>query len=134
MALQNSLSRREQVMYLWKMYLYIWSAGPRRPSEESNAIYGWLPFYVTDWLAIWLSGYISMSRRRVPTSFSQCLVSPCNCLVQKINQGTDVLTHNWLPRLIILTSNHKIKIDMASWQSAFTPSTANAFFYHFRKC
>ena len=69
-----------------------------------------------------------MSRRRVPTSFSQCLVSPCNCLVQKINQGTDVLTHNWLPRLIILTSNHKIKIDMASWQSAFTPSTANTFF------
>ena len=65
---------------------------------------------------------------------------PCNCLVKKINQGTDVLTHNCLPpllalrvlkhictRLIILTSSHKIKIDMASWQSAFTPSTANTF-------
>ena len=25
-------------------------------------------------------------------------------------------------RLIILTSNHKIKIDVASWQSAVTPS------------
>ena len=65
----------------------------------------------------------------------------CNCLVKKINQGTDVLTHNCLPpllalcvlkhvctRLIILTSNHKIKIDVASWQSAFTPSNANTFF------
>ena len=66
-----------------------------------------------------------MSRHRVSTSFSQCLVSPlCNCLVKKINQGTDVLTHNCLPpllALIILTSgknNHKIKIAVASWQSA----------------
>ena len=86
-----------------------------------------------------------MSRRRVPTSFSQCLVSPLyNCLVKKMNEGTDVLTHNCLhpllavcvlkhvcTRLIILTgckNNHKIKIDVASWQSAFTPSTANTFF------
>ena len=30
--------------------------------------------------------------------------------------------------LVILTSDHKIKIDVASWQSAFTPSTANTFF------
>ena len=59
----------------------------------------------------------------------------CNCLVKKISQGTDVLTHNCLPpllalrvlmhvcmRLIILTSsknNHKTKIAMASWQLAF---------------
>ena len=56
-------------------------------------------------------------------------------LSEKINQGTDVLTHNCLPpflalhvlnnvctRLIILTggkNNHKIKIAVASWQSAF---------------
>ena len=78
-----------------------------------------------------------MSCRRVSTSFSQCLVLPlCNCLVKKINQGTGVLTHNCLPpllalcvlkhvctRLIILTSgknSHKIKIAVASWQSAFS--------------
>ena len=58
----------------------------------------------------------------------------CNCLVKKINQGTDVLTHNCLPpllawcvlkgvctRLIILTggkNSHKIKIAVASWHSA----------------
>ena len=32
--------------------------------------------------------YISMSRRRVATSFLQCLVRPlCSCLVKKINQA-----------------------------------------------
>ena len=38
--------------------------------------------------------HLSMARRRVAISFSQCLVSPlCNCLVKKINQGTDVFAH-----------------------------------------
>ena len=27
-----------------------------------------------------------------------------------------------------IDQHHKIKIDVASWQSAFTPSTANTFF------
>ena len=83
-----------------------------------------------------------MSRRRFRPRFHSVWSRPlCNCLVKKISQGTDVLTHK-LPtssfsvmcsqalctRLIILTSNHKIRIDVASWQSAFTPSTANTFF------
>ena len=73
----------------------------------------------------------------------------CNFLVKKINQGTDVLTHNCLPpllvlcvlkhvctRLIILTSNHKIKIDVASWQSAVEihPFDCKYLFCRFRKC
>ena len=81
-------------------HLYFWSAGPRRPSDESDAIVaGCLHMY----LAGWLSGYISMSRRRVPTSFPQWPSHAlCNCLVKKINQGTDVLTHNCLPPLLVL--------------------------------
>ena len=44
-----------------------------------------------------------MSRRGVPTSFSQCFVSRlCNSPVKVINQGTDVLTHNYLPPLLAL--------------------------------
>ena len=42
----------------------------------TKAMLLWLGAYICIWLGMWLSGYISMSRRRVPTSFSQCLVSP----------------------------------------------------------
>ena len=53
-----------------------WSAGPRRPSDESDAIVaGCLYMYLAGYLAIWLSGYIFMSRRRFLPRF-QCLVSP----------------------------------------------------------
>ena len=41
-----------------------WSVGPRRPSDQSDAI-------VAGFLNMFLSGYISLSRRRVPTSFPQ---------------------------------------------------------------
>ena len=85
---------------------------------------------------MYVSGCISMSRRKVPISFSQCLVSPPLQLpCQKDQPGYRCLTHNCLPpllalcvlkhvctRLIILTgskNNHKIKIAVASWQSAF---------------
>ena len=91
------------------------------------------------YLAIWLSGYLGIFLCLV-VGFRprfQCLVSPPLQLpCQKSNQGTDVLTHNRLPprlvlcvlkhvcmRLIILTggkNNHKIKIALASWQSAFS--------------
>ena len=37
----------------------------------TKAMLLWLGAYVCNWLAGWLSGYISMSRRRVPTSFPQ---------------------------------------------------------------
>ena len=94
----------------------------------------WLSAYICNWLAIWLSGYLGVflclvvgSRPRFHSVWSRPL---CNCLVNKINQGTDVLTHNCLPpllalcvlkhvctRLIILTSNHNIKIDVASRHS-----------------
>ena len=83
--------------------------------------------YLAGYLAIFLCLVVGF-RLRFHTVWSRPL---CNCLVKKINQGTDVLTHNCLPpplalcvlkhvctRLIILTSNHKIKIDVASWQSA----------------
>ena len=50
-----------------------WSVGPRRPSDQSNAfVAGFLYMFVS----IYLSIYISMSRRRVPTSFSQSFISP----------------------------------------------------------
>ena len=97
----------------------------------------WLGAFLCNWLGIFLCLVVGF-RPRFHSVWSRPL---CNCLVKKINQGTDVLTHNCLPpllalcflkhvctRLIILTSNHKIKIDVASWQSTFTPSTANTFF------
>ena len=55
-----------------------WSVGPRRPSDQSNAfVAGFLYMFVSIYLSIYLSIclsvclsiYISMSRRRVPTSF-----------------------------------------------------------------
>ena len=104
----------------------------------------WLGAYICIWLGIWLSGYISMSHHRVPTSFSQCLVlSPLQQPCQKDQQ--DVLTHNCLPPLLALCSQARMYeinyIDMQSQDknrcgqlavdirhSAFTPSTANTFF------
>ena len=112
---------------------HIWSVGPRRPSDESGCYCGWVPIYVSGWvsgyLTIWLSGYLGIFLCLVvgfrPRFHSVWSCPLCNCLVKKINQGTDVLTHNCLPpllalcvlkhvctRLIILTSNHKIKIDV----------------------
>ena len=94
----------------------------------------WLGAYI----CIWLAGYLGifLSCRRVPTSFSQCLVSPPLQLpCQKDQPGYKCFTHNCLSRLlalcvlkhvctrlIILTggkNNHKIKIAVANWQSAF---------------
>ena len=61
-----------------------WSAGPRRLSNES----------------IWLYFCLVVGFR---PRFHSVLSRPlCNCLVQKINQGTDVLTHNCLPPLLAL--------------------------------
>ena len=41
-----------------------------------------------------LVGYISMSHHHLPTSFPQLLShSLLNCLVKKVNHGTDVFTH-----------------------------------------
>ena len=89
----------------------------------------WLGAYICNWLAIFLCLVVGF-RPRFHSAWSRPL---CNCLVKKINQGTDVLTHNCLSpllalcvltRLIIMTdckNDHKIKIDVASWQSAFTP-------------
>ena len=126
-----------------------WLAGPRRPSNESDVIVaGCLPIYVSGSVSGYLA--ISMSDGRFRPRFHSVWSRPlCNCLVKKINQGTDVLTLNCLPPLlalcvlkhlctilIILTSNHKIKIDVASWQSAFGihPFDCKYLFYHFRKC
>ena len=91
----------------------------------------WLGAYI----CIWLSGYISMSRRRVPTSFSQCFVSlplqlPCQkdqpgyrCFDSKLPASSfsvmcsqaRMYEINYIDRR---KNNHKIKIAVASWQSA----------------
>ena len=42
--------------------VHYWSVGPRRPSDQSDA-------FVVGFLYMFVSIYISMSRRRVPTSF-----------------------------------------------------------------
>ena len=113
-------------------------------------ICNWLGTYICNWLAIFLWLVVGFRPR-----FHSVWSSPlCNCLVKKINKGSDVLTHNYLPpllalcvlkhlctRLIILTgckNNHKIKIGVASWQSAVgsrhSPIRLQIPFYHFRKC
>ena len=67
-------------MKLFPAKLY-WSAGPRRPFNQSDAI-------VAGFLYMFVSIYISMSRPRVPISFSQCLVSPTLQLpCQKVQPG-----------------------------------------------
>ena len=113
----------------------------RGPAHYSDAIVaGWL--YVSIYLVICISVSSSPS-----DLISTVITRPlCNCLVKKINQGTDVFTHKHteLPassfsiicvlkhvrtRLIILTggkNNHKIEIARTG--------TANILFYHFRKC
>ena len=54
----------------------------------------WLSAHICNWLASYLFIYISMSHRRLLTSFTQWLAHPlCNCLVKKVNHGTDVFTH-----------------------------------------
>ena len=80
-----------------------WSVGPRRPSNESDAIVaGCLYMY----LARWLSGYISMSRRRVPTSFPQWPSHPLWCLLFK------KANHSAMTTLNICSD------PMATWQCA----------------
>ena len=85
-------------------------------------------------MLLWLGSYLSIVVGFRPRFHSVLSRPLCKCLVKKINQGTDVLTHNCLPpllalcvlkhvctRLIILTgskNSHKIKIAVASWQSA----------------
>ena len=80
----------------------------------------WLGSYICFYLSILLCLVVGF-RPRFHSVWSLPL---CNCLLKKINQGTDVLTHNCLPpllalcvlkhvcmRLIILTdgkNNHKI--------------------------
>ena len=89
---------------------------------------------VTLWLYTYLSIFICLVIGFRPRFHSVWSLPLCNCLVEKINQGTGVLTHNCPPpplalcvlkqvcmRLIILTgskNNHKIKIAVASRHSA----------------
>ena len=58
----------------------------------------WLSAYICNWLAGWLPAclpaiYLSVSSS--PSDFlSTVIISPlCNCLVEKVNHGTDVFTH-----------------------------------------
>ena len=106
----------------------------RQGPLPTKAMLVWLGTYICNWLAIWLAIFLCLVVGFLPRFHSVWSHPLCNCLVKKINQGTDVLTHNCLPpllalsvpkhvctRLIILTScknNHKIKIDVGSWQSA----------------
>ena len=43
----------------------------------------WLGAYICNWLGIWVSGYIAMSGRRIPTSFPQWPSHPLWCLLCK---------------------------------------------------
>ena len=121
-----------------------WSAGPIRPSDQSDAI-------VAGFLSIYLSVCLVVGfRPRFHSVWSRPL---CNCLVKKINQGTDVLTHKHteLPassfsimcsqacmyEIIILTgskNNNMIKIAesgqvaVGSWHP---PLGLQTYFYHF---
>ena len=100
-----------------------------------------MAIYLSIYLFIYLSIYLSIYHLLcLVVGFRprfQCLVlPPVQLPCQKINQGTDVLTRNCLPpllalcvlihlytKLIILTgskNDQKIKITVASWQSAFS--------------
>ena len=82
----------------------------------------WLGAYICNclaiWLAGWLSGYISMSRRRVPTSFPQWSSHPLWCLLfKKVNHFTMTVLN--------------IRSDpMATWECA---KQVQAFPQHFCK-
>ena len=123
------------MLKLWRSSYSYWLVGPRRPSDQSDAnVILWLYTYLSICLSVCLSVCLCLVvgfRPRFHIVWSRPF---CNCLVKKINQGTDVLTHNCVPpllalcvlrhvctRLITLTggkNNHKIKIAVASWQSA----------------
>ena len=64
-----------------------WSAGLRRPYDQSDAIVaGFLYMLVSIVFLCLVVGFL----HRFTVFLSRPL---CNCLVEKINQGTDVLTH-----------------------------------------
>ena len=63
---------------------------PRRPSDKSDAM--------TLWLYMFLSIYISMYRRRVPTSFPQCLSRPPE--ISCLKRETTLLWPHWIFALI----------------------------------
>ena len=66
----------------------------------------WLGTYICNWLASWLSGYISMFRRRVPTSFPQWPPRPlCSLFFKKANHFT-------------MTTLNICSNPMATWECA----------------
>ena len=68
----------------------------------TKAMLVWLGTYICNWLAILLAIFLCLDvgfRPRFHSVWSRPL---CNCLVKKINQVTDVLTHNFLPPLLAL--------------------------------
>ena len=89
-----------------------WSVGPRRPSDESDAIMaGCLYMYLAGYLGIWLSGHLGifLSRRRVPTSFPQWPSNTLWCLLfKKVNHST-------------MTTLNIRSDPMATWECAKLP-------------
>ena len=105
----------------WFLYTGFWSVGPRRPSDQSDAI-------VAGWLAGWLSIYICMSLRGVPTSFPECPSRPLwGRLFKKANHFT-------------MTTLNIRSDPMATWEcakqvqaSSELLSKRNACALHFRE-
>ena len=68
----------------------------------TKAMLLWLGAYMCNWLSGWLAIFLCLVRGFRPRFHSVWSRPLCNCLVKKINQGTDVLTHNCLPPLLAL--------------------------------
>ena len=67
-------------------YIDYWSAGPIRHSDQNDAIVvGSLYMFLSVYLSIFLCLVVGL-RPRFHSVWSRSL---CNCLVKKINQGTD---------------------------------------------
>ena len=76
-------------------FLTFWSAGPRRPSDQSDAI-------VAGFLCMFLPVYISMSRRRSPTLFSVFGFAPSATALSKRSTRAQINILNCLPPLLAL--------------------------------
>ena len=101
---------------------------------------GWVSIYA-GWLAGWLYFCLIIGFR--PHFHSVWSHPLCNCLVKKINQGTDVLTASSFS--IMCSHAHMYKINYIDPQSqdenrcgqlavGIHPFDCKYLFYHFQKC
>ena len=86
-----------------------------------RAMLVWLSAYICNWLAGYLSIYLYFYVSSSPSDFfSTVIISPpCNCLVEKVNHGTNVFTHKHieLPASSYICSQaHMYEINYIDWQ------------------